>query len=57
MGSIRRFGAPMRVWGAFEEGRQVDGAWLVGVSDILLLKLTKRMPKTNYISHLCLPTQ
>ncbi|KAK8380055.1 hypothetical protein O3P69_016598 [Scylla paramamosain] len=57
MGSMRRFGAPMRVWGAYEEGRQVGGAWLVGVSDILLLKLTKRMPKTNYISHLCLPTQ
>lgn len=57
MGSWRRVGGPPRVWSGNEEGRQVGGTRLVGESDVLLLRLTSRMPKTTYITHLCLPTE
>ncbi|XP_063597271.1 serine protease nudel-like isoform X4 [Penaeus indicus] len=55
MGSWREVGET-RLWGAHEHDRRVDFMKAVENTDILLLHLEKRMPKTLYISHLCLPS-
>ncbi|XP_045107578.1 uncharacterized protein LOC123502520 [Portunus trituberculatus] len=55
MGSFRRLGTPTRIFGSHEKERRVDLLKRVKDSDILLLRLAHKMPKTDYINHLCLP--
>nr|XP_045623846.1 serine protease nudel-like isoform X2 [Procambarus clarkii] len=57
MGSRRLVGSPTRLWGAHEHDRRVTYMKAVANTDILLLRLEDRMPKTPYIAHLCLPTK
>ncbi|XP_045623848.1 serine protease nudel isoform X2 [Procambarus clarkii] len=57
MGSRRLVGSPTRLWGAHEHDRRVTYMKAVANTDILLLRLEERMPKTPYIAHLCLPTK
>ncbi|KAK8396054.1 hypothetical protein O3P69_005266 [Scylla paramamosain] len=56
MGSFQRIGTLTRILGAHENERRVDLLKSVTDSDVLLLRLVHRMPKTDYINHLCLPT-
>ncbi|XP_069987568.1 serine protease nudel [Penaeus vannamei] len=55
MGSWRKVGKPTRLWSAYEHDRRVDYKVAVTSSDIMLLHLQERMPKSHYINHLCLP--
>ncbi|XP_037775106.1 serine protease nudel-like [Penaeus monodon] len=55
MGSWRKTGNPTRLWSAYEHDRRVDYKTAVSNSDIMLLHLQERMPKSHYINHLCLP--
>lgn len=56
MGSWREAGEASRLLGAHEHDRRVDFMEAVDDTDILVLHLEKRMPKTLYIGHLCLPS-
>ncbi|XP_066985715.1 serine protease nudel [Macrobrachium rosenbergii] len=56
MGSWRNIGTPTRLWGAHEYERQIVFMENVRGTDILVMHLKERMPKTPYINHLCLPT-
>lgn len=57
MGSWRLVGFPTRLWGGHEHDRRVTYMKAVPRSDILMMRLEYRMPRTPYISHLCLPNR
>lgn len=57
MGSWRSIGEPTRLWGGHEHDRRVVYMRVVDDTDILMLRLAHRMPKTPYINHLCLPSK
>ncbi|XP_068233011.1 serine protease nudel [Palaemon carinicauda] len=56
MGSWRSIGTPTRLWGAHEHERRIVFMENVRGTDILVMHLEERMPKTPYINHLCLQT-
>lgn len=57
MGSHRLVGEPVRLFGPYEVSRDVDLLQKVEDSDLILLHMRERMPKTRFIAPLCLASR